>query len=44
VLAFAPNYLTGLASPSLAQEIRYGHFDGMYAENGDACFALTMHP
>ncbi|MCU1686307.1 MAG: hypothetical protein JWQ81_7046 [Amycolatopsis sp.] len=44
MFAFTPNYLTGLASPSRAQEIWCGDFDGMYAENSDACYVLTMHP
>jgi peptidoglycan/xylan/chitin deacetylase (PgdA/CDA1 family) len=44
MFAFSPHYLTGLASPSRAQEIWFGDFDGMYAEHSDACFVLTMHP
>jgi peptidoglycan/xylan/chitin deacetylase (PgdA/CDA1 family) len=44
MFAFTPNYLTGLASPSRAQEIWCGDFDGMYAEDSDACYVLTMHP
>lgn len=44
MFAFTPNYLTGLASPSRAQEIWTGDFDGMYEENNDACYVLTMHP
>jgi peptidoglycan/xylan/chitin deacetylase (PgdA/CDA1 family) len=44
MFAFSPNYLTGLAGPSRAQEIWTGDFDGMYAENSDACYVLTMHP
>lgn len=44
MFAFSPSYLTGLASPSRAQEIWVGDFDGMYGENSDACYVLTMHP
>jgi peptidoglycan/xylan/chitin deacetylase (PgdA/CDA1 family) len=44
MFAFSPNYLTGLASPSRAQEIWTGDFDGMYEENNDAVYVLTMHP
>lgn len=44
MFAFSPGYLTGLASPSRAQEIWVGDFDGMYGEHTDACYVLTMHP
>ena len=43
MFAFNPT-LTGLASPSHAREIWQGDFDGMYAENSDAAYVLTMHP
>lgn len=44
MFAFSPSYLTGLAAPSQAREIWQGDFDGMYAENSDATYVLTMHP
>ena len=44
LFAFSPTYLTGLAAPSKVEEIWRGDFDGLYAEGGDACYVLTMHP
>jgi peptidoglycan/xylan/chitin deacetylase (PgdA/CDA1 family) len=44
MFAFSPTYLRGLAAPSHAEEIWRGDFDGMYAENNDATYVLTMHP
>lgn len=41
---FVPGVQAGLASPSQAEEIWRGDFDGMYAENSDAAFVLTCHP
>jgi len=37
-------HLTGMSSPSKVEEIWRGDFDGMYAEAGDVCYVLTMHP
>jgi peptidoglycan/xylan/chitin deacetylase (PgdA/CDA1 family) len=44
MFAFNPTYLRGLASPSHAMEIWQGDFDGMYEEDSDAVYVLTMHP
>lgn len=44
LFAYSPTYLTGLSAPSKVEEIWRGDFDGLYAEGGDACFVLTMHP
>jgi len=44
MFAFSPAYLRGLAAPSHARELWQGDFDGMYAENSDAAYVLTMHP
>jgi peptidoglycan/xylan/chitin deacetylase (PgdA/CDA1 family) len=44
MFAFAPHYLAGMSSPHKVEEMWCGDFDGMYAENSDACFVLTMHP
>jgi len=44
MFAFSPSYLTGLAGPSKVEEIWRGDFDGLYAENNDAAYVLTMHP
>jgi peptidoglycan-N-acetylglucosamine deacetylase len=44
MFAFNPHYLTGMASPTKVEEMWCGDFDGMYEENSDACFVLTMHP
>jgi peptidoglycan/xylan/chitin deacetylase (PgdA/CDA1 family) len=44
MFAFSPVYLRGLAAPSHAMELWRGDFDGMYAENTDAAYVLTMHP
>jgi peptidoglycan/xylan/chitin deacetylase (PgdA/CDA1 family) len=44
MFAFSPSYVTGLAAPSAAEEIWRGDFDGMYGENSDAAYVLTMHP
>jgi peptidoglycan/xylan/chitin deacetylase (PgdA/CDA1 family) len=44
MFAFSPTYLRGLAAPSHAEELWRGDFDGMYAENSDAAYVLTMHP
>lgn len=44
MFAFTPTYLRGLASPSHAFEIWQGDFDGMYEENSDAVYVLTLHP
>lgn len=41
---FAPPVLRGLAAPSHALELWQGDFNGMYAENSDATYVLTMHP
>ena len=42
---FAPSHgLTGLSAPSKVEEIWRGDFDGLYEENSDACYVLTMHP
>jgi peptidoglycan/xylan/chitin deacetylase (PgdA/CDA1 family) len=44
MFAFSPHYLTGLSAPSKVEEIWRADFDGMYDENSDACYVLTMHP
>ena len=44
MFAFTPTYLRGLAAPSHAEELWRGDFDGLYEENSDACYVLTMHP
>ncbi|GGL99743.1 polysaccharide deacetylase family protein [Nakamurella endophytica] len=44
MFAFSPSYLRGLAAPSHAQELWQGDFDGLYEEDSDACYVLTMHP
>ncbi len=41
---FVPGVSTGLASPSQAEEIWWGDFDGMHGEGGDAAFVMTFHP
>jgi peptidoglycan/xylan/chitin deacetylase (PgdA/CDA1 family) len=37
-------HVAGLSSPSKVEEIWLGDFDGAYAEGGDICYILTMHP
>jgi peptidoglycan/xylan/chitin deacetylase (PgdA/CDA1 family) len=37
-------HLTGMSSPRKVEEIWRDDFDGMYAEGGDVCYVLTMHP
>jgi peptidoglycan/xylan/chitin deacetylase (PgdA/CDA1 family) len=44
MFAFSPTYLRGLAAPSHALELWQGDFDGMYEEDSDAVYVLTMHP
>jgi len=44
MFAFSPTYLRGLAAPSHAEELWRGDFDGMYEEDSDAVYVLTMHP
>lgn len=44
MFAFSPSYLRGLAAPSHAEELWRGDFDGLYEEDTDACYVLTMHP
>lgn len=43
LFSFEP-YLRGLAAPSHAEEIWRGDFDGLWTEDTDACYVLTMHP
>jgi peptidoglycan/xylan/chitin deacetylase (PgdA/CDA1 family) len=38
------SHLPGMSSPSKVEEIWRADFDGMYAEGGDVCYVLTMHP
>jgi peptidoglycan/xylan/chitin deacetylase (PgdA/CDA1 family) len=38
------SHLPGMSSPSKVEEIWRDDFDGMYAESGDICYVLTMHP
>jgi peptidoglycan/xylan/chitin deacetylase (PgdA/CDA1 family) len=38
------SHLPGMSSPSKVEEIWRDDFDGMYAEGGDVCYVLTMHP
>jgi peptidoglycan/xylan/chitin deacetylase (PgdA/CDA1 family) len=38
------SHLPGMSSPSKVEEIWRDDFDGMYAESGDVCYVLTMHP
>lgn len=40
----SPVTFPGLSSPSKVEEIWRGDFDGLYEENSDACYVLTMHP
>ncbi|MBJ7597040.1 MAG: polysaccharide deacetylase [Candidatus Nephthysia bennettiae] len=42
--ALVPVYLAGLSATSKVEEIWLGDFDGAYAEGGDVCYVLTMHP
>jgi peptidoglycan/xylan/chitin deacetylase (PgdA/CDA1 family) len=44
LFAYYPTYLAGMSAPSKVEEIWRGDFDGLYAEGGDACYVLTMHP
>jgi peptidoglycan/xylan/chitin deacetylase (PgdA/CDA1 family) len=44
MFAFSPTYLRGLAAPSHALELWQGDFDGLYEEDSDAVYVLTMHP
>jgi peptidoglycan/xylan/chitin deacetylase (PgdA/CDA1 family) len=44
LFSYSPTYLVGLSAPSKVEEIWRGDFDGLYAEGGDACYVLTMHP
>jgi peptidoglycan/xylan/chitin deacetylase (PgdA/CDA1 family) len=39
-----PVYLAGMSAASKVEEIWRGDFDGAYAEGGDICYVLTMHP
>lgn len=41
---FVPGVQAGLASPSQAEEIWRGDFDGMHGEDSDAAFVMTFHP
>ncbi|HEV2036775.1 MAG TPA: polysaccharide deacetylase [Candidatus Dormibacteraeota bacterium] len=42
--AVFPLYMTGMSAASKVEEIWLGDFDGAYAEGGDICYVLTMHP
>jgi len=44
LFAYSPTYLAGMSAPSKVEEIWRGDFDGLYAEAGDACLVLTLHP
>ena len=44
LFAYNPTYLVGLSGQSKVQEIWVEDFDGMYEENSDCCYVLTMHP
>lgn len=44
MFAFSPVYLVGLSAPSKVAEVWLGDFDGAYAESGDICYVLTLHP
>ena len=37
-------HLPGMSAPSKVEEIWRADFDGLYAEGGDGCYVLTMHP
>lgn len=40
----SPVAFPGLSAPSKVEEIWRGDFDGLYEEDSDACYVLTMHP
>jgi peptidoglycan-N-acetylglucosamine deacetylase len=44
LFAYNPVYLMGMSGPSKVEEIWREDFLGMYAEGGDICYVLTMHP